>query len=352
MLCPFPLPPLLAAILAAALLCAALPAGAQDESLPVPALRAGAEAGDPDAQYALARAFERGAGVARDDFEAVRWLRAAAAQDHPEASRDLGWMLANGYGVAKDGERAYYWFARAAALGAEGADRQRDATGRTLDAERRAALSQEALRGIDAPAVPASPPALAALPAPSLAPGEDFASLRATLNAGGGPDVLAKLRLLAQNGSGDDAVRARNLLGLALMRSTDPADRDAGMEHLFAAARAGLPAAQYNMAAALMERARAGAALNDGAVRRWLDLAEAGSAPADPSDYAAIAREFAARGGERDLYRAARQGSPGAYPELRELILLARQELRALSELHGARGSPAPSDAIESVIIE
>lgn len=324
------------------------PAVAQDPPALTPGLRAGAEAGDPQAQYDLARIYERGAGVPRDDFEAVRWLRAAAGQDHPAAARDLGWMLANGYGVPKDVERAYYWFARGAALGAEGAARQRDATGRALPPARRTALEGEALRGIEAPSTPPAPPTLAALPEPTLAPEDRFETIRDALNAGGGMELLAKLRLLARDGD----ARARNLLGLALLRSTESADREAGLEWLFAAARDGLPAAQYNMAVALLDRARRGADLNAGAVQRWLTLAEAGSAPADPADYAAIAREFAARSGLNDPYRAARQGSPGAYPELRELILLARQELQALADLKRRRGAPPDDGSIESVVIE
>lgn len=340
--------PLLGLLAVFAAFCVLPPAAARDVPPPTPALRAAAEGGEAEAQYDLARAFERGAGVPRDDFEAVRWLRAAAAQDHPEAARDLGWMLANGYGVAKDEARAYYWFARAAALGAEGADRQRDATGRALTPARRAALAQEAMKDLPVSAEAETPPALDAIPAPTLAPGEDFDSLRDALNAGGGIDLLAKLRLLARDGD----PRARNLLGLALLRSTDPADREAGMGWLLAAARDGLPAAQYNMATALLTRARHGAALDPEAVRRWLDLAEAGSVPAATDDYAAIAREFAARAGQSDPYRAARQGSPGAYPELRELILLARQELQALSELHRRRGGAVESGSIESVVID
>jgi len=134
------------------------------------ALQAGAESGDPESQYELARAYESGKGVIQDDFEAVRWLRAAAAQDHPTAALDLGWMLANGYGVTKDIDQAYFWFSRAAALGAEGAIDQRDALASALDGSARRVLEQEALSGIDNPV-------LSAPPSPALAMDSDTASL-------------------------------------------------------------------------------------------------------------------------------------------------------------------------------
>ncbi|MBO6836916.1 MAG: sel1 repeat family protein [Alphaproteobacteria bacterium] len=311
-----------------------------------------AQAGDPEAQFHLGRAYESGEGVPQNDFEAVRWFQAAAQQDHPGAAMDLGWMLANGYGVAKDEGRALYWFTRAAALGAEGAADQRDALAAQFDPAARRAIAEEALRGLpEGSAAPNLPPALAVASDPVLGPEDDFETLRDRLNGGGGLDVLAKLRLLAQDGD----VKARNLVGLALRRSTDAADRAAGVQWLFAAARDGLPAAQYNLAAALLDDAPPGSGRSpdyDGATR-WLDLAAAGSAPADPSDYAAVSREFAARAGIRDPYRAALQGSEGAYEELRQLIRLKRQELLARRDYDSRRGAPPTATGrIESTVIE
>lgn len=311
-----------------------------------------AEAGDADAQFRLGRAYESGVGAPQNDFEAVRWFRAAALQDHPVAALDLGWMLANGYGVAKDEERALYWFTRAAALGAEGAAAQRDALARQFDAAAFGRIVEEAGQGLPAGiAVPDLPPALAVDTDPVLEAGDDFETLKHKLNAGGGLDVLAKLRLLAQDGD----VKARNLVGLALRRSTDPADRTAGLQWLFAAAREGLPAAQYNLADAMLEDAPPGSdrAPDYGSVARWLDLAARGSAPADPADYAAVSREFAARAGIRDPYRAAVQGSEGAYDELRQLIRLKRQELLARRDYDTRRGTPPTATGqIESTVIE
>jgi TPR repeat protein len=319
----------------------------------IAALEAGAAAGKAEAQYQLGLAYESGDGIGQDDFQAVRWLRAAAEQNYPPAALDLGWMLANGYGVSKDLDQAYFWFVRATALGADGAADQRDALARSLDADRRAQLAQDALAGLAVP-VPATEPApsLAVASDPVLEPGDTVQALRLELNAGGGLDVLAKLRLLAQDGD----IQARNLVGLALRRSTDPNDRAQGMDWLIAAAQNGLPAAQYNVASAMMENSRENptTALDSRAADRWLDMAQDGSTPAAPDDYNAVAREFAARAGIKDAYRAAIQGSEGAYPELRELIRLKRQELAAQQDFLRRLGNTPPpaSGRIESTIIQ
>jgi len=48
-------------------------------------LRKAAEQNDPEGQYALAKMYQTGEGVARDDAEAARLLRAAAAAGHSTA---------------------------------------------------------------------------------------------------------------------------------------------------------------------------------------------------------------------------------------------------------------------------
>lgn len=301
---------------------------------PATATLEAAQAGDAEAQYMLARQYERGDGVPADDFEAVRWLQRAAAQDHPGAMLDLGWMLANGYGTAKDPEMAFLWFARAAALDVAGAADQRDAVGEVLTADRRLSLQQRALKGLavsvpsdeqntDQAIDPVSPP-------PMLDPGDSVESLRPRLMGGQSIRAFQKLGLLAQRGD----VLARNLYGLALRRSTDETDRRQGLQWLMLAAQDGLPAAQYNVAGAMLED---GTPLDFQAIAVWLDLAYRGSRPADPTDYTGIAAEFAARASIQDPYRAALEGSVGAYPELRELITMRRQEMIARREMEQFR---------------
>lgn len=73
--------------------------------------------GDPDAQFAIARAYKNGAIAAPDPREAVLWLRRAAEKGHAAAQFELGMAHLYGDGVAADEAEAYRWFARAAALG-------------------------------------------------------------------------------------------------------------------------------------------------------------------------------------------------------------------------------------------
>jgi len=89
-------------------------------------------------------------------------------------------------------------------------------------------------------------------------------------------------------------------------------------------------------------------------VEHLLDAAAIGGKPAAQDDYDAITREFADRTGVTDAYRAAVQGSIGAYPELQQLITSKRQELAAQKEFHRRLGATAApqSGRIESTFIE
>lgn len=51
--------------------------------------REAAEAGEPEAQYALSVMLDTGAGQAKDPQQALRWLRASAAGRHPPAVEAL-----------------------------------------------------------------------------------------------------------------------------------------------------------------------------------------------------------------------------------------------------------------------
>jgi TPR repeat protein len=78
-------------------------------------LRAKAEKGDAQAQYALGRAFEEGSlGVAKDQAGAVKWYRKAAEQNLAVAQLGLGWCYAYGQSVAKDEVEAVKWWRKAA----------------------------------------------------------------------------------------------------------------------------------------------------------------------------------------------------------------------------------------------
>jgi TPR repeat protein len=56
-------------------------------------LRAKAEGGDADAQFALALLYDNADGVPRDPVAAANWYRFAAEQSHALAQLHLGLML-------------------------------------------------------------------------------------------------------------------------------------------------------------------------------------------------------------------------------------------------------------------
>jgi TPR repeat protein len=73
--------------------------------------------GHAEAQFQLARLYERGQGVPRDLTQAVEWYAKAAAQDHTVAQYNVGVMYNNGQGVARDDETAAAWYRKAAQKG-------------------------------------------------------------------------------------------------------------------------------------------------------------------------------------------------------------------------------------------
>lgn len=76
----------------------------------VATVRAQAEQGDPQAQYALGTMYRDGRGVERDAAAALRWLGSAAAQGSLDAMLALGNLHAGGLGVERNDARAYMWF--------------------------------------------------------------------------------------------------------------------------------------------------------------------------------------------------------------------------------------------------
>jgi hypothetical protein len=85
---------------------------AQDQDFA--AVQRKAEAGDPIAQFDLAKAYIDGKMVAKNLTLAVAWLRKSAAQDYVGAEYALGIMCQTGYGLSKDQHDAANWFRKAA----------------------------------------------------------------------------------------------------------------------------------------------------------------------------------------------------------------------------------------------
>lgn len=80
-------------------------------------LRRAADRGFPMAQYRLAKAYERGEGVAVDLAVARQWTERAAASGNRRAMHDLGVYFARGEGAPLDESAAFRWFRQAAELG-------------------------------------------------------------------------------------------------------------------------------------------------------------------------------------------------------------------------------------------
>lgn len=86
-----------------------------------------AEAGDAEAQIALAELYRYGQGVVANYTQAFIWYRRAAESGHPVAQLNLGEIYLKGQGVARDPVAAYVWLSRAAGQGRVWAEARRRA---------------------------------------------------------------------------------------------------------------------------------------------------------------------------------------------------------------------------------
>ncbi|HYG26140.1 MAG TPA: tetratricopeptide repeat protein, partial [Caulobacteraceae bacterium] len=80
-------------------------------------LRQAASLGHPAAQFHLARLYESGQGVRKDDTEARRWTEQAARGGEAKAMHNLALYYFQGVGGAKDPRAAALWFRQAAEKG-------------------------------------------------------------------------------------------------------------------------------------------------------------------------------------------------------------------------------------------
>ena len=87
--------------------------------------RALAEAGDAEAQTALASLYVSGQGTPANPAQAVHWYRRAAEQGDAVAQQNLGDLYGRGVGVGRDLVSAYVWLALAADQGRRWAERRR-----------------------------------------------------------------------------------------------------------------------------------------------------------------------------------------------------------------------------------
>ncbi len=86
-----------------------------------------AEAG-LEAEYTLGLTYYNGAadGVPKDDEKAATWWQKAANQGHAHAQSFLARLYQEGWGVRKDNVTAYMWFSLAYTNGVKGADNERE----------------------------------------------------------------------------------------------------------------------------------------------------------------------------------------------------------------------------------
>ena len=89
----------------------------QDFARAAELFRMAADAGNPEAQYALATFYKEGRGVTKDLNEAARLLGAAARAGHTDAEVEYAIALFNGTGVAKNESAAAGYFLKAARKG-------------------------------------------------------------------------------------------------------------------------------------------------------------------------------------------------------------------------------------------
>jgi hypothetical protein len=82
--------------------------------------KAGAEAGQAEAEFDLGVLYAQGLGVLRDLNVAASWYRKAADQGNAEAQFALGQMYAHGWGVPRDTADAVRWFQMANSVDSDG----------------------------------------------------------------------------------------------------------------------------------------------------------------------------------------------------------------------------------------
>jgi TPR repeat protein len=73
-----------------------------------------ADAGDANAQFALAEAYDFGKGAAQSDKNAFLWYRKSADQGFAPAQNSLGFMYRTGKGVEQNKEQSVAWYRKAA----------------------------------------------------------------------------------------------------------------------------------------------------------------------------------------------------------------------------------------------
>lgn len=121
----------------------------KDETEAIAWLQRAAEHGHVGAQYAFATSLREGRGVVQDYVRALQWMERAAAGGNLKAQYTLGLMYRDGIGAAPDFVKAYIQFNIAAARGYADAVPQRDAVIGKLTSEELLAAQAESRRIVE-----------------------------------------------------------------------------------------------------------------------------------------------------------------------------------------------------------
>jgi uncharacterized protein len=76
-----------------------------------------ANSGNPEAQYKLGVVYQRGLGVDKSEFEAIRWYRMAANSGLTDAQNNLAYLYETGPDGLRDMAEALNWYRRVATYG-------------------------------------------------------------------------------------------------------------------------------------------------------------------------------------------------------------------------------------------
>ena len=119
-----------------------------------------AEQGHASAQNKLGEMYFTGQEVPTDEQLGLEWFRKAAEQGYAEAQFNMGLLYAGNQRLPTEGRSAYFWLLLASAQGHQNAANFRDAIGREMPSDQRAA-AQAAARAwqpkpsaLDTPAAP------------------------------------------------------------------------------------------------------------------------------------------------------------------------------------------------------
>ncbi|MFW2176732.1 MULTISPECIES: tetratricopeptide repeat protein [unclassified Moraxella] len=76
-----------------------------------------AKSGNQQAQFFLAKRYQKGLGIAQNYQQAINWYTTAAKQDIAPAQLNLAMMYIRGEGLQPNAQQARYWLEKAAKLG-------------------------------------------------------------------------------------------------------------------------------------------------------------------------------------------------------------------------------------------